>query len=84
MRTSEFIFICFSPSFQNRDHWFIIKSTFQNLLLQLGSQTLFILLPSCIFFFPGGLAAVIYTDTLQFFVMIIGATVVAIKGTTHF
>ncbi|GFV66490.1 hypothetical protein TNCV_2714091 [Trichonephila clavipes] len=28
----------------------------------------------------GGLAAVIYTDTLQFFVMIIGATIVAIKS----
>ncbi|XP_054711185.1 sodium/myo-inositol cotransporter 2-like [Uloborus diversus] len=28
----------------------------------------------------GGLAAVIYTDTLQFFVMIIGATIVAIKA----
>lgn len=28
----------------------------------------------------GGLAAVIYTDTLQFFVMIIGATLVAVKG----
>ena len=30
--------------------------------------------------FTGGLAAVIYTDTLQFFVMIIGATIVAVKG----
>ncbi|KAF8763213.1 Sodium/nucleoside cotransporter like protein [Argiope bruennichi] len=28
----------------------------------------------------GGLAAVIYTDTLQFFVMIAGATIVAAKG----
>ncbi|KAG8189137.1 hypothetical protein JTE90_018431 [Oedothorax gibbosus] len=31
----------------------------------------------------GGLAAVIYTDTLQFFVMIIGATIVAVKAFTR-
>lgn len=41
-----------------------------------------LLLLTAIFTTTGGLAAVIYTDTLQFFIMIIGAMVVAVKGSS--